>query len=72
MIDNQKQITLLKDLPSCPKGRIFISDINGDYFHSMTDKEYLEGNLKSYKYTKEEMNLNPKWFSKPVNRSNHG
>lgn len=52
-----------KDLPSCPKGRKFIPNINGDYFLSMTDDEAIEGKLKLYKFTKEEVESNPDWFS---------
>lgn len=59
----QKKIVLMKNLPNCPKGRIFKEDINGDYFHSMTDDEVIEGKLKSYKFTKEDVASNPKWFS---------
>jgi len=63
MIQNQKIVTLKKDLPNCPKGRKYKSDINGNYFHSMTDEEYIEGKLKTYKFTKEEVQSNPEWFS---------
>tara|TARA_R110001599_G_C11813948_1_gene616361 strand:+ start:126 stop:377 length:252 start_codon:yes stop_codon:yes gene_type:complete len=63
MIQNQRIITLKKDLPNCPKGRKFKSDINGDYFHSMTDEEYIEGKLKAYKFTKYEVQSNSEWFS---------
>jgi hypothetical protein len=59
----QKKIVLMKNLPNCPKGRIFKQDINGDFFHSMTDDEAIEGKLKSYKFTKEEIANNRKWFS---------
>ena len=59
----QKKIVLMKNLPNCPKGRIFKEDINGDFFHSMTDDEAIEGKLKSYKFTKEEVSNNRKWFS---------
>ncbi|WP_291726162.1 hypothetical protein [Bernardetia sp.] len=58
------KIILNKDLPNCPKGRVFKQNINGDYFHSMTDKEAIEGSLKMYKFTKEEVKNNPEWFSK--------
>lgn len=59
----QKKIVLMKNLPNCPKGRIFKEDINGDFFHSITDDEAIEGKLKLYKFTKEEVANNRKWFS---------
>lgn len=59
----QKKILLIKNLPNCPKGRIFKEDINGDFFHSISDDEAIEGKLKSYKFTKEEVLNNHKWFS---------
>lgn len=63
-MEHQKKVVLLKNLPNCPKGRIFKEDIAGDFFHSMTDKEAIEGKLKSYTFTKEEVKKNiPKWFS---------
>jgi hypothetical protein len=43
----QKKIVLMKNLPNCPKGRVFKEDINGDFYHSMTDDEAIEGKLKS-------------------------
>ena len=58
----QKKIILMKNLPNCPKGRIFKEDINGDFFHSMTNDESIEGKFKSYKFTKEEVINNGKWF----------
>ena len=59
----QKKVVLMKNLPNCPKGRIFKEDINGDFFHSITDDEAIEGKLKSYKFKKEEVANNSKWFS---------
>jgi hypothetical protein len=59
----QKKIVLMKNLPNCPKGRIFKEDINGDFFHSMTDDEAIKGKLKPYKFTKNEVESNPDWFS---------
>lgn len=42
-----KKLILIKDLPSCPKGRIFKENISGEYYHSMTDQEYID---KKFKY----------------------
>jgi len=61
-MENQKKFKLLKDLPNCPKGRIFKENINGDYFHSMTDEEAINGILKNYDFSKEEVNNNTDWF----------
>ena len=58
----KRKLKLLKDLPSCPKGRIFKENVNGDYFHSMTDEERIYGNLKGYIFTKEEISENKEWF----------
>lgn len=58
----QKKVVLMKNLPNCPKGRVFKEDINGDFFHSMTDNEAIIGKLKAYKFTKEEVSANRKWF----------
>ncbi len=60
----QRHIKLMKDLPNCPKGRIFSETIHGNFFHSMTDDEAIEDILKAYHFTKEEVKNNPKWFSK--------
>ncbi len=54
----------MKSLPNCPKGRIFNEDVAGNFFHSMTDNEYLKGKLKLYSFSKKEVKNNPKWFSK--------
>ncbi len=63
MEKTQKKLVLMKNLPSCPKGRIFKEDTNGDFFHSMTDDEFLDKSLKEYKFTKQEVADNRKWFS---------
>jgi len=57
-----KTLILLKDLPNCPAGRIFKEDINGNFFLSMTDNEAIEGKLKLYKFTEEEVKNNNDWF----------
>jgi len=62
-MENQKQIVLLKDLPKCPKGRVFKEDISGDFFHSMSDDEAISKKFKNYKFTKLEVENNPDWFS---------
>jgi hypothetical protein len=63
-IEERPHFVLLKDLPNCPKGRIFKEDINGNFFHSMSDEEGISGGYKSYKFTKEEVENNPNWFDK--------
>lgn len=61
-IPRQKFFLLLKNLPNCPKGRLFKEDVNGNYFHSMTDDEVIEGKLTTYLFTKDEVLSNKKWF----------
>jgi hypothetical protein len=62
-------VILQKDLPNCPKGRIFIKDYKGDYIHSMTDEEAIEGKLQDYKFNKETIE-NKEWFSHLVTDPN--
>lgn len=59
----REKLYLTKDLPGCPKGRMFLENIYGDFFHSMTDDEAIEGKLKAYFFTKQEVLDNPTWFS---------
>jgi hypothetical protein len=61
-MEKQRKLILIKKLPNCPKGRIFKEDINGNFYYSMTDEEVIEGKLKMYNFTKEEVINNPKWF----------
>lgn len=63
MIVPKKTYILSKDLPNCPKGRKFIPNIYGDFFLLMSDDEAIEGKLKNYEFTKEEIESNPDWFS---------
>lgn len=56
------ELILLKDLPYCPKGRIFKQDINGNFFHSMTDEEGLSGKFKGYHFTKKDVGYMPEYF----------
>lgn len=60
---NQKTVILLKDLPACPKGRIFKSNIDGDFFHFITTEEHIEGKFKPYRFSEEEVKTNTDWFS---------
>ncbi|MCE5332718.1 MAG: hypothetical protein LLF95_11350 [Bacteroidales bacterium] len=57
---------LLRDLPNCPKGRIFEEQefIIGcpDFFHSMTDEECINRQYKHYCFSNEEVEQNPDWF----------
>jgi hypothetical protein len=66
-MEEQNKIVLMKNLPNCPKGRIFKEDINGNFNLSMTDNEAIEGKLKPYKFTKKEVINNSKWFSNIYN-----
>ena len=61
---NRNTVTLLKDLPNLPKGRIFATNINGDYYSLISNEEHIQGDLKTYQFTKEEVKNNPEWFSK--------
>ena len=61
-MNNKKKYRLLKDLPNCPKGYIFKQDIGGDYYLSATDEEFINNDLKIYKFTKEEVENNKDWF----------
>lgn len=62
-MNKEKKLILMKSLPNCPKGRIFKEDINGNFFHSMSDEEHVERKFKLYKFTKEEILENSDWFS---------
>lgn len=54
---------LTKDLPNCPKGRVFKPTIDGTlYFLSMTDNEAINGNLHDYKFKPHEVENNTLWF----------
>jgi hypothetical protein len=54
---------LQKDLPNCPKGRIFKPTNDGKhYFLSMTDNEVINGNLHDYKFKADEVENNILWF----------
>lgn len=63
--------------PGCPAGRTFKQDINGGYFHSMTDKEAISGKFINYHFSKEQMELFVDWFErvndntmiKPINET---
>jgi hypothetical protein len=60
--NNDTLLLLLKDLPNCKKGRFFKEDIDGDFFHSMTDEEVMAGELKGYNFTREEVFTNMEYF----------
>lgn len=56
---------LKKDLPNCPKGRVFKPTYEGkDYFLSMTDNEAIKGVLPDYKFKADVVENNPDWFKK--------
>ena len=58
----EKTYKLLKGLPNCPSGRTLKETVDGDYFISATDEELLSGEIKSYKFTKSEVEGNSSWF----------
>lgn len=53
---------IIKDLIKCPAGRIFKQTVRGDYFHSITDIEYIEDKYKLYYFEKDDVENNPDWF----------
>lgn len=56
---------LKKDLPFCPKGRVFKPTYDGTrYFLSMTDTEVMNGRLHDYKFEAREVENNTTWFKK--------
>lgn len=57
-----KKLILLKNLPNCPKGRIFKQALNGDFFNSATDWEVTNNKIKSYVFTPKEIEKNKKFF----------
>lgn len=58
-----QKVLLLKDLPGCPAGRIFKENVKGDFFLSMTDQEVVDGKLKQYIFTAQEICANDDFFS---------
>jgi hypothetical protein len=58
----KNEAILLNDLPLCPKGRIFKIDINGDYYHHMSDDEIINDKFKFYVFTEKEILTNSSWF----------
>lgn len=59
-----QRIKLLKDMPNCPKGRQFLQDIAGDWFHRITAYEVIKGKFQDYKLSKQTVLDNPDWFKK--------
>jgi hypothetical protein len=57
-----KQYRLLKPLPGCPIGRIFKEDVDGEYYHSMSDDEAISGKYLMYVFTKKEVETNSDFF----------
>lgn len=54
---------LQKDLPNCPKGRIFKPTYDGkNYFLFMTDNEFINGKLYNYKFKADVVENNTLWF----------
>lgn len=61
---------LKKDLPGLPKGRIFIENVDRDYFPSAKDDEYLEKVLNlDYKFKRQFVVNNKKWFKEGKTRT---
>lgn len=65
LLSENEALVLKRPLPSCPKGRILRKDKNGDFFVSTTDDELISGEIKMYKFHKDEINKNPNWFMAP-------
>lgn len=56
---------LKKDLPNCPKGKVFRPTYDGkDYFLSLTDNEHINGNFPDYKFKADVVENNTDWFKK--------
>jgi hypothetical protein len=66
LLSESKELVLKKPLPGCPKGRMLKkrNAPEGGFFVSMTDEEAIEGQIKSYNFTNDEINKNPQWFRK--------
>lgn len=58
----RKQYILLKDMPGCPAGRIFKEDINGNYYHSMSDEDFMRYSFATYSLHNKFVENNPEWF----------
>ena len=56
------ELILLRDLPNCPKGRVFKQNTNGSFFHSMTNEESIKGDFQNYHFTKNEIENMPSYF----------
>ena len=66
LLSESKELVLKRSLPGCPKGRTLKkrSVPEGGFFVSITDDEAIEGQIKSYSFTNDEINKNPQWFGK--------
>src|ERR1700741_45322 len=54
---------LLKDLPNYPAGRIFRPTADGtEYFSSVNDREFLKGEVQTYKLKASVVENNTEWF----------
>lgn len=54
---------LKKDLPNCPKGRIFMPTNDGlTYFLHRTDNEVIKGYLPHYSFKSNVVENNKEWF----------
>jgi len=59
----QRTAVLLKDLPNCPKGRIFKEKLEFDEFYPLlTDEEAAHDKFKWYEFSSAEVEQNPDWF----------
>jgi hypothetical protein len=58
----KKQFRNIKELPGCPIGRIFKQDVSGDYYHSMSDDEAINGEFQTYEFPLDIME-NTQWFA---------
>ena len=66
LLSESKILVLKRPLPGCPKGRILKkrSIPEGGFFVSMTDQEAIDGQIKSYSFTNDEIDKNPQWFER--------
>ena len=60
-----KAVTLLKDLPGCPAGSMFMMTADGtEFFNRKKDKDFIKPvPPPSYKFTSSFVNENKDWFS---------
>lgn len=58
------QMKLMVDLLGCPKGRIFMKAMDGEWFVRRTDEEVKQKKIKHYRFSNQHIIDNPKHFKK--------